>query len=76
MRFTLTALIGLAAITSAMAMPSPDVEAAELLARGSVAGCAKDYDGLAECKAKCPIASGKGHCHVIALGPIHRCDCS
>ncbi|KAJ5651547.1 uncharacterized protein N7484_005270 [Penicillium longicatenatum] len=66
MRFSTTSLgLFLAVIGSAIAVP-----ATEQVTRRNTE-CNQDFDGADTCVANC----AGGHCHVIALGPLHRCEC-
>ncbi|KAI9926529.1 hypothetical protein ASPWEDRAFT_176499 [Aspergillus wentii DTO 134E9] len=74
MRFSIASLsLFLAVIGSAAAMPAAEpteqIDQTDQLARR--ASCGMAYSGLSNCKKYC----GGGTCHVIALGPLHKCNC-
>ncbi|KAI0475731.1 hypothetical protein GGR56DRAFT_526971 [Xylariaceae sp. FL0804] len=76
MRFSTSALsLVLAAASFATAIPAAEpvaersVEDADLVPRNTE--CGQDFIGAATCTKNC----ANGHCHVIALGPLHKCKC-
>ena len=88
MRFTTASIsLLLAVLATATAVPAaePVADAAVLdkrrvpqhspvvfpMANNEHRTCGQDYVGLATCEKNCP----HGKCHVIALGPLHKCEC-